>query len=74
MVLRFGVLYGKKHGMGYGICWWYGIWDVLGVWHMGKNTVCGMVCLRYDTGKTQYVVWYVGGMVRWYGVVDTLYG
>ncbi|MEP6388292.1 MAG: hypothetical protein ABJ056_00045 [Halioglobus sp.] len=25
-------------------------------------------------GKTPYVVWYVGGMVRWYGVVDILLG
>ena len=40
----------------------------------GKSTVSGVVCWRYGTGKTPYVVWYVvGDIVRWYGVVD-VYG
>ena len=45
------------------------------VWNMGyvgmvygENTVPGMcygMCWQYGTGKAQYVVLYVGGMVRW---------
>ena len=59
---------------------WYGRWDML-VWYVltawyGKHTVYSMVRLRYGMvcidgmGKAQYMVWYVCGMVPWYGVVD----
>ena len=41
---------------------------------MGKTPYVVWYYWRYDTGKAQYVVRYVGGMVRWYAVVDTLYG
>ena len=30
--------------------------------------------MRENTAVPRYVVWYVGGIVRWYGVVDILYG
>ena len=42
----------------------------------GKNTVRGLVFLAVGYGKNTvlYVVWYVDSMVRWYGVVDILYG
>ena len=52
----------------------YGIWDMLVVRYMGKTPYVVWYYWRYDTGKAQYVVRYVGGMVRWYAVVDTLYG
>ena len=35
-----------------------------------NSIVGGMVREKHS----MYVVWYVGGMVRWYGVVDILYG
>ena len=43
---------------------------------MGKAPyVVWYVLAVYGTGKIRHdVVWYVGGMVRWCGVVDILYG
>ena len=64
---RFDILYEQNtvYDMVYLVCWWYGIWEkrriwssMLTVWYR-RNTVYGMV--------------YVGGMVRWYGVVDVVY-
>ena len=50
------------------------------VWCRGYIIWLNTVCMWYGIvggmvrEKTLYVVWYVHGMVRWYGVVDILYG
>ena len=47
------------------------------VYDMGKTPYPDMLvwyCWRYGTGKIQHVVWYVYGMVRWYGAVGIFYG
>ena len=58
MVLR-GLVYTiwNEHGMGYVICWWYGIWAY------GKTTVCGMVCI-YGVGRENHSIWY-GAFAVW---------
>ena len=52
------------------------VWDMGYVGDMvyGKNTMWYGMCSRYGTGKTRYMVWYVCGMIPWYGAVDVLYG
>ena len=65
-----GVWTSPQLGMGYGIlCWWYGIY--MGIWE--NHTMWYGTCWHYGTGKTQYMVRHVCGMVPWYDVVHVFY-
>ena len=46
---------------------------MLGAQGLPVHPYCGMASMVREKHSTWYVVWYVGGMVRWYGVGDILY-
>ena len=39
-----------------------------------SGMVCGTVRYGIVCGVARYVIWYVGGMVCWHGVVEIIYG
>ena len=56
----------NKHGMGYGICSWYSIWEY------GKTTVCGMDCVD-GMGREKHSIWYGTFAVWYHGTMSWMY-
>ena len=65
------------HSMGYGICWWYCIWEYgicwwYVIWEYGRTTVCGMVCVD-GMVREKHSIWYGTFAVWYHGTMSWMY-